>query len=142
MKAHDFSLPDQDGKVHTLAEYAGKWLVLYFYPEDDTAGCTTEACAFRDGRDVLASAGVEVVGVSHDSADSHRKFADKHSLNFTLLSDESGDVIKAYGAWDGKKAKRMTMLIDPKGQIAKEYPAVNPDIHFAEVVTDLELLQA
>lgn len=87
-QAPDFSLLDQDGITHHLSDYAGKWLVLYFYPKDDTPGCTTEACNFRDERDAIAEFGnAEVVGVSKDSVKSHRKFADKHGLNFTLLSD-------------------------------------------------------
>ncbi len=93
MKAPQFTLPDQNGKQHTLADYSGKWLIIYFYPKDSTPGCTKEACSFRDGRDVLEQAGAVVVGISKDSVASHKKFADKHSLNFTLLSDETTETI-------------------------------------------------
>src|SRR6185436_2033786 len=100
MKAADFTLPDQNGNTHSLKDYAGKWLVLYFYPEDETSGCIAEACSFRDARQVIAElGGAEVVGVSKDSVESHKKFADNHELNFTILSDASHDVIKAYHSW-------------------------------------------
>ena len=95
MKAADFNLPDQNGNIHTLKDYAGKWLVLYLYPEDDTPGCTTEACNFRDAREVIGELGnAEVVGISKDTVESHKKFADKHNLNFTILSDTSHDLRK------------------------------------------------
>ena len=87
MKAPDFSLKDQDGVTKTLADFAGKWLVLYFYPKDDTPGCTVEACSLRDANDELISAGAQVVGISKDTSDSHQNFKAKHKLNFTLLSD-------------------------------------------------------
>src|SRR5689334_23739482 len=116
MKAADFTLPDQDGKMHSLKDYAGKWLVLYFYPEDDTSGCTTEACNFRDAREVIAElGGAEVVGISKDSVDSHKKFGDKYDLNFTLLSDTSHKTIKAYHSWGVMMADRNTFIINPKG---------------------------
>src|ERR1700677_4674802 len=128
--APDFSLPDQDGKLRTLADYSGKWLVLYFYPKDDTPGCTTEACSFRDEREAIAEYGnAVVIGISKDSVASHKKFADKHKLNFTLLSDPSHEVIEAFGAWGPKKfmgksyvgISRNTYLVNPKGMIVKEY---------------------
>src|ERR1019366_442846 len=103
-KAPDFNLFGQDSKMHTLQDYAGKWLVLYFYPKDDTPGCTTEACSFRDARDLIAELGkAEVVGISRDSQKSHKKFADKHHLDFTLLSDPTHETIEAYGAWKPMK---------------------------------------
>ena len=103
MKAPDFSLPDQDGTQHQLQDFAGRWLVLYFYPEDETGGCTTEACNFRDGRDVLVEFNkAAVVGVSPDSVESHKKFAENHDLNFTLLSDPTHKTIEAYNSWDGQ----------------------------------------
>lgn len=148
--APDFSLPDQDGKFHNLKDYAGKWLVLYFYPKDDTPGCTTEACSFRDERELIAELGkAEVVGVSKDSVASHKKFADKYSLNFTILSDESTQTMKAYGAWAekslyGKKYMgviRSTVIIDPNGNIVKTYPKVDPKKHAAEIIKDLKNLQ-
>ncbi|HEX7368539.1 MAG TPA: peroxiredoxin, partial [Candidatus Saccharimonadales bacterium] len=96
-QAPNFSLPDQDSKTHSLTDYAGKWLVLYFYPKDDTPGCTAEACAFRDGREDLAKL-AEVVGVSKDSVASHKKFVEKYHLNFTILSDPEHKTIEAYGS--------------------------------------------
>lgn len=148
-KAPDFSLPDQDGVLRSLADYAGTWLVLYFYPKDDTPGCTTEACEFRDARDIIAEHGAKVVGVSKDSVKSHKKFADKHSLNFTLLSDPDHTVIEAYGAWGLKKfmgreftgTKRMTFIISPTGEIVREYPNVTPKEHAAQILLDLTQLQ-
>ncbi len=150
MKAPDFSLPDQDGRLHSLQDYAGKWVVLYFYPKDDTPGCTAEACSFRDERDAIAEWGnAEVVGVSKDSVQSHKEFAAKNQLNFTLLSDPEHMAIEAYGAWKPKKfmgreflgTQRNTVLIDPAGNIAKTYDSVNPQQHVAEIVADLKKLQ-
>ncbi len=145
-KAPDFTLPDQHGQMHSLADYAGKWLVLYFYPEDDTPGCTAEACGFRDDYTKLQERGVEVVGVSKDSVESHAKFAEKYHLNFTLLADESKAVMEAYGAWGTKinygrevvGAIRKTFLINPAGEIAKEYPKVMALGHSGRVLKDLE----
>lgn len=150
-KAPDFSLQDQNGKTHTLKDYAGKWLVIYFYPKDDTPGCTTEACSFRDERDVIAELGkAEVVGVSKDSVASHKKFADKYNLNFTLLSDESLDTIKAFNAWGERSMygkiymgiMRSTFIVDPNGNIVKEYPKVTPKNHAVQIIEDLQKLQA
>ena len=147
-KAPDFSLFDQHGKTHTLAEYAGKWLVLYFYPKDDTPGCTTEACAFRDGREILQNMGAEVVGISKDTVKSHAKFAQKHGLDFTLLADPDHTTIEAYGSWGPKKfmgreyqgISRDTYLINPKGEIYKKYTGVDPKTHIGEIITDLKSL--
>jgi peroxiredoxin Q/BCP len=143
-QAPAFSLPDQDGNMHSLSDYAGKWLVLYFYPKDETPGCTTEACNFRDGREAIAKVGdnIEVVGVSKDSVKSHRKFITNHSLNFTLLSDEGHKTIKAYDAWGILGTKRITVIISPTGEIARTYKNVNPETHVGEIITDLaELLK-
>lgn len=148
MKAPDFKLPDQDGREHALADYAGKWLVVYFYPKDDTAGCTKEACSFRDGRDALEEAGLEVVGISKDSVASHKKFVDKYHLNFTLLADPSLATIKAYKAWGIKKfmgrefegTLRNTYLVNPKGEIVKTYEKVQPAEHAAQILTDFKSL--
>lgn len=148
MKAPDFTLEDQYGKQHSLKDYNGKWLVLYFYPKDNTPGCTKEACTFRDGRDMLVSLGAEVIGISKDSVKSHARFADKHSLNFTLLSDESAKTIQAFGSWKLKKfmgreymgINRDTYLINPSGEIVKKYEGVNPLKNFAEVYEDLREL--
>lgn len=142
MKAANFSLPDQNGDIHTLKSYAGKWLVLYFYPEDDTSGCTTEACNFRDAREVIAElGGAEVVGISKDSIESHKKFIDKYGLNFTLLSDTKHEAMKAYDSWGVMMAKRNTFIINPEGQIVKEYHGVEPNDHAAEIIADLKQLQ-
>lgn len=149
--APDFSLPDKDGNIHTLADYAGKWLVLYFYPKDDTPGCTTEACSFRDEREAIAELGnAEVVGISKDSVQSHKKFLEKYHLNFTLLSDPAHTTIEAYGSWQPKKfmgreyigTMRNTFIINPDGQIVKEYRGVDPKTHAAEIIADLRELQA
>lgn len=147
-QAPDFSLPDQDGKVHSLTDYTGKWLVLYFYPKDDTPGCTAEACAFRDGHEDLAAL-AEVVGVSKDTMRSHKKFADKYHLNFTLLADPEHKTIEAFGSWQPKKfmgrefigTNRDTFIINPSGQIIKEYRGVDPKTHATEIIADLKKLQ-
>ncbi len=145
-KAPDFTLKDQDGKTKTLQDFAGAWLVLYFYPKDDTPGCTVEACSLRDANDELIAAGAQVVGISKDDADSHRKFKAKHQLNFTLLSDPDGTTIEAYGAW-GKKMfgregiLRKTFIISPQGEIKKTYGRVTPLGHGEQVLSELKRLQ-
>lgn len=150
MKAPDFTLPDQNGTMHSLKDYAGKWLLVYFYPKDDTPGCTTEACSFRDAREYLVEKGLTVVGISKDSVKSHKKFADKHELTFDLLSDESTETIQAFGAWGLKKfmgreytgIKRNTYLVDPSGEIIKTYENVSPMTHAAQIFKDFEALRA
>lgn len=142
MKAPDFTLPDQNGVMHSLKDYAGRWLVLYFYPEDETSGCITEACNFRDVRQVIAEMGdAKVVGISKDSVESHKKFANNHSLNFTILSDTSHNVMKAYDSWGVMMADRNTFIINPEGEIVKEYKGVDPNDHVAEIIRDLKELQ-
>lgn len=147
MKAPDFSLPDQNGQTHKLQDYAGKWLIVYFYPMDETSGCTKEACQFRDAREVIRElSGAEVVGVSKDSVESHKKFAEKHTLNFPILSDPEHRTIEAYGAWKRSVANplgthRDTIIINPAGEIVKEYRGVDPDKHAGEIIVDLKLLQ-
>jgi len=144
--APDFTLPDISGKTHTLGEYKGKWVVLYFYPKDDTPGCTTEACSLRDARDTLAEMGAEIIGISKDDANSHEKFRAKYALNFTLLTDIEGKVVEAYGAW-GKKMYgregilRKTFIIDPDGQVMKVYGRVTPMGHGEQVIDELKRLQ-
>lgn len=144
--ASDFNLKDQDGNTKTLKDFAGNWLVLYFYPKDDTPGCTVEACSLRDANDDLISLGANVVGVSKDDQDSHRKFKAKHKLNFTLLSDPEAVTINAYGAW-GKKMfgmegiLRKTFIIDPDGKIRRIYGRATPLGHGEKVLTDLKALQ-
>ena len=149
-KAPDFHLNDQDGHAHALGDYAGKWLVLYFYPKDETTGCTAEACAFRDARSLIASlTNTEVVGVSKDSEASHKKFADKHQLDFTLLSDPTHETIEAYDSWKPLKfmgreyigTKRNTFIINPDGLISKKYEGVDPNTHVAAILKDLQELQ-
>jgi peroxiredoxin Q/BCP len=149
--APEFNLQDQDGKTHSLKDYKGKWVVLYFYPKDDTPGCTKEACSFRDERSAIEEYGNAVVlGISKDSVASHKKFSDKYKLNFTLLSDESHETIEAYGAWGPKKfmgkeyvgISRNTYLINPDGMIAKEYLGVDPKKHAAEIIKDLQTFQS
>ena len=147
-KAPDFSLPDQDGTVRSLSDYAGGWLVVYFYPKDDTPGCTVEACSLRDGNTDLEERGIKVVGISKDSVASHAKFADKFHLNFPILSDPDHQVIEAYGAWGPKKMMgreylgihRMTFLINPDGMIVKEYPKVTPKDHAIQILEDFDKL--
>lgn len=144
-KAPDFSLKDQTGTTHTLADYAGKWLILYFYPKDDTPGCTTEACAFRDGRDILLHMGVNVVGISKDTVRDHASFVKKYNLDFTLLADTDHTTIEAYGSWVPKSfmghetfgINRDTYLINPAGEIVKKYTGVDPKTHIAEILKDL-----
>ncbi len=142
--APDFDLPDQNGARHTLAKFAGKWLVLYFYPKDDTPGCTQEACAFRDDLHKLTALGAQVVGISVDDRASHAGFAQKYHLPFLLLADSSGAVAARYGALVNlgfiKFAKRYTFLIDPHGRIAKVYQNVETSRHSTEIIEDLKQL--
>lgn len=148
MKTVDFSLPDQEGKIHRLSDYSGKWVVLYFYPKDNTPGCTKEACGFRDWSKELGKLNVKVLGVSSDSVNSHKKFSQKYKLNFPLLSDETKKVIKKYGAWGKKKflgrefegVLRITYLINPKGKIVKKYEKVKPEDHAKEIFADIQEL--
>ena len=142
--APDFRLQDQRGEWRTLDEFRGKWIALYFYPKDDTPGCTKEACAFRDNVFAFRDIGAEIIGVSLDDVESHREFAEKYSLPFTLLSDAEGDIAKAYGVY-GKFgflniAKRESFLIDPEGKMVKHYPKVDPETHSVEVLDDLKSL--
>ena len=144
-KAPDFSLPTGDGSTLSLKGLKGKRVVLYFYPKDDTSGCTREACAFRDEVKVFEKKGVAIVGVSVDSPESHRKFAGKYDLPFTLLSDEKKSMVKAYGVWKeksmyGKKylgIERTTFVIDEKGKIAQVFRKVKVDGHVGEVLAGL-----
>lgn len=133
--APDFTLPDQNNNSHTLSSYRGKKVALYFYPKDETPGCTKEACSIRDGRAQLEQAGIVVLGVSHDSVESHKKFADKHNLTFTLLSDSKKEVSSAYGArgWLGMAA-RYTYLIDENGVVVAIMKDVNVSDHADEII--------
>jgi peroxiredoxin Q/BCP len=143
--APDVQLPDETGRVHRLDDQRGRWTVLYFYPEDDTPGCTTEACQFRDVHESYADTGADVWGVSPDGADSHRRFREKFDLPFTLLSDVDKDVSTRYGAWREKEnygkrymgIGRSTYLIDPELRIARAWPNVKADGHAAKVLEAL-----
>ncbi len=139
-----FEMTDQYNKTQSLTDYRGKWLVLYFYPKDDTPGCTTEACNFRDDIVQIRELNAEVLGVSVDNAESHAKFAEKYGLPFPLLSDPDGTVAKQYGSlWKLgpiKVAKRHTFIIDAEGNIARIYRSVSPENHSAEVIADLKTL--
>jgi peroxiredoxin Q/BCP len=139
--APDFRLPDQHGKPHGLGDYAGRWLVLYFYPKDNTPGCTREACAFRDGLARLEAAGASVVGVSVDSQASHAGFAEKYRLPFPLLADADGSVSRRYGVlmdWQVfRMARRATFLISPAGRLQRVYARVDPNRHAEEILADL-----
>ncbi|AEB11916.1 thioredoxin-dependent thiol peroxidase [Marinithermus hydrothermalis] len=146
--APEFALTDQEGRLHRLEDYRGRWVVLYFYPKDDTPGCTKEACAFRDAHAELKALGAVVLGVSADGVESHRRFAEKYGLNFPLLADPEKAVIRAYGAW-GKKnlygrvyegVMRYTFLIDPEGRIARVWKKVKPATHAQEVAAALREL--
>jgi len=144
--APDFRLPDQHGKLHALQDYRGQYLVLYFYPKDDTPGCTQEACAFRDDLNQITAMGAQVVGVSVDDSNSHAEFATKYHLPFPLLSDKSGAVADSYGALLNlgilKMARRFTFLIDPEGNLVKAYLAVETSRHSQEIIADLKKLTA
>ena len=146
--APEFALEDHTGRVHKLADARGSWVVLYFYPKDDTPGCTVQACGFRDNLAQLTSQGAKVFGLSADDRDSHEKFSAKHDLNFPLLVDPDLSVLKAYGAYGEKTSFgkthdgvfRVTYLIDPRGKIAKVWPKVKPEGHAAEVRETIEAL--
>jgi peroxiredoxin Q/BCP len=142
-----FRLQDQADVWHSSSEYLGKWLVLYFYPKDDTPGCTTQACEFRDNIFAFNKLGVVILGVSVDDVASHKQFAEEHSLPFTLLADSTKETAKSYGVLRSvlgimEIAARETFIIDPQGRIAKHYAAVDPKGHSQAVLTDLKALQA
>lgn len=138
IKAPDFTLQDQDGVEHTLSSYQGKFVLLYFYPKDNTPGCTRQACSIKDSFSKFKKADIQVLGISKDSVASHKKFADKFALPFTILSDEEQDVINVYGA-DRHPigTKRVSYLINPKGVIVKAYPKVIPEDHVKEILRDV-----
>lgn len=149
MRAPDFSLPDADGVVHKLGDFAGKFLVLYFYPRDNTPGCTAEACGLRDLHEEIRAAGAAVVGISPDPSESHAKFRDKYGLPFVLLADTEKKVIEAFGAWGEKKMYgklvhgviRSTFIIDGQGVVRRVFPKVSPAGHAAEIVEALAALR-
>jgi peroxiredoxin Q/BCP len=143
--APDFTLPDASGEPHPLSAYRGTWLVLYFYPRDDTPGCTREACEFRDGYLEIRALDARVLGVSLDDGDSHAEFVEKYHLPFPLLSDKDGAVARQYGAlWSlgpVRFARRHSLLIDPQGKLAKIYRKVDPATHTREILQDLQTLR-
>ena len=145
-QAPEFELPDQTGQLHSLEDYRDQWVVLYFYPKDETPGCTTEACEFRDNIFAFRDLNAQILGVSIDSVDSHRSFAENHSLPFPLLADVNGGTADAYGVKTRMLgmtvAKRQTFIIAPGGNIAKHYMSVQPGEHSAQVITDLKQLSA
>ncbi len=144
--APTITLPDQDNRSRSLADFRGRWVALYFYPRDDTPGCTQEAIQFRDRWPQFRKAGIEVIGVSVDSVKSHKAFATTHRLPFTLLSDENHQLAKAMGVLRGfgpfAFASRETFLIDPEGTIVYHYPSVNTARHADEVLKDVARLQS
>lgn len=138
-----FNLPDQAGKLHSLADYRGKWLILYFYPKDETPGCTTEACQFRDDIATIQGMGVTVVGISEDSIASHERFAKKYHLPYTLLADDEGKVAADYDSLFSifglmKFAKRHTFIINPEGRLAAIFTDVDPKDHSKQVIATLK----
>lgn len=143
--APNFTLKDQDDKSHSLKDYNGKWVLLYFYPRDNTPGCTKEACTLRDNFPSFKKIDAKIFGISTDSVASHKKFAEKHELPFTLLADEEKKVVELYGVWQLKKfmgreymgTMRMSFLINPKGKIEKIYEKVKPAEHAKEVLADI-----
>ncbi len=143
--APEFTLPDQEGKEHSLADYRGRWVLLYFYPKDDTPGCTKEACAIRDAFPQFGKGKAVILGISPDSVKSHAKFAEKYALPFTILADEGRQAIDAYGVWGPKKfmgreyegVLRTSFLINPEGKIEKVYENVKPEVHADEVLADI-----
>lgn len=145
MKAPDFLLTDKDGNEYSLNDFSGKYLVIYFYPKDNTSGCTRQACAFRNAYVDITARGATVVGISRDSAASHTKFADKYQLPFILLSDPERSAIEAYGVWQEKKLYgktsfgivRTTFLIDPHGTVVKVWNKVKPDTNAEEILSYL-----
>lgn len=145
-QAPEFELADQTGQLHSLEDYREQWVVLYFYPKDETPGCTTEACEFRDNIFAFRDLNAQILGVSLDDVDSHKDFAENHSLPFPLLADTDGGTSDAYGVKTRKLgmtyAKRQTFIIGPDGSIAKHYEKVKPSEHSGEVIADLKTLGA
>jgi peroxiredoxin Q/BCP len=144
--APEFELSDQDGQLHSLEDYRDQWVVLYFYPKDETPGCTTEACEFRDNIFAFRKINAQILGVSLDDVESHEKFAEKYSLPFPLLADTEGKASEAYGVktkmFGMTVAKRQTFLIGPDGKIARHYEKVDPAEHSQQVLADLKTLGA
>ena len=144
-KAPEFSLLDDQNKNHTLSDYRGQWLVLFFYPKDNTPGCTVEACHFRDDYADISAINAKVLGVSTDSSESHQRFINDQQLPFPLLSDNTGSISKLYGSLFKlgpiKFCKRHSFIIDPQGHIAKIYRKVTPVQHSQQIMADLKILK-
>lgn len=148
-KAPEIKLPDQDGKTHKLSDYKGQWVLIYFYPKDDTSGCTTEACGLRDSFPKFGKLKAKIFGISIDSVASHKKFAIKYKLPFTLLADEAKTIVEKYGVWQEKSmygrkymgTVRNSYLVDPNGKIVRIYEKVKPAEHADQVLADLKELQ-
>jgi peroxiredoxin Q/BCP len=141
-QAPDFKLPDHMGDIHNLSQYEGQWVLLYFYPKDDTPGCTKEACALRDQALAYEENDIVVLGVSKDSELSHEKFISKYKLPFTLLSDTEKKVMRMYDTeTDTGGTKRISYLINPEGEIEKAYANIKPETHADEVLRDVESLR-
>jgi len=140
--APNFRLQDQNGDWHQLSDYQGQWLAVYFYPEDETPGCTTEACSFRDSIYAFQAIGAAVIGISVDDVDSHKQFASKYKLPFTLLADPGGRITETYGALaDDGRAHRESFLVNPEGVIVKHYGNVDPQTHTPQVLADIKMFQ-
>jgi peroxiredoxin Q/BCP len=148
--APEIALPDETGTVHRLADQRGRWTIVYFYPKDDTPGCTVEACEFRDANDTIVERGADVWGISPQGAPSKKSFREKFHLPFTLLADEKHETAEAYGSWVEKQnygktywgTARTTFLVDPEGRIAHAWPKVKPEGHAADVLATLDEAQA
>jgi peroxiredoxin Q/BCP len=148
-QAPPIALPDETGTIHDLSRQRGRWTILYFYPKDDTPGCTVEACEFRDANETITERGADVWGISPQGTVSKRKFREKFGLPFTLLADEGHEVAEAYGSWVEKQnygrtymgTARTTFLVDPDGRIARTWPKVKPEGHAADVMAALDELQ-
>jgi peroxiredoxin Q/BCP len=148
-RAPEIALPDDTGMIHRLSEQTGRWTILYFYPKDDTPGCSVEACEFRDANETIRERGADVWGISPQSATSKRAFREKFELPFTLLVDEDHAAAEAYGAWVEKENygktywgnARTTFLVDPEGRIARVWPKVKPEGHATDVLAVLDELQ-
>lgn len=149
-EAPDFTAPTQDGSTLTLSDYRGQWVALYFYPKDDTPGCTKQACSLRDGYTALQDAGIVVIGVSEDDVDSHEQFADKYDLPFSLVADPDHEVLEAYGVYGERQmygntfmgTTRTTYLIDPDGVIRHVFKRPKTDAHAEEILGKLDGLAA
>ena len=144
-----FSLPDQNGKIHNINDYKDQWVILYFYPKDLTPGCTTEACNFQEALPDFNAIDAVIFGISKDSPEQHKKFVSKYNLQFNLLSDEHSDVCEKFGVWQKKSnygkeymgIVRSTFLVNPEGKIARVYPKVNVKEHHQEILNDLKTLK-